>query len=311
MNQAQENPLVSIITINWNSVEHTLAMLESLSHATYPRIETIVVDNASSGDDASQIEAAFPDVKLIRNDRNEGFTGGNNTGIRVCRGDYVMLLNNDTIVEPDFLEPLVRVVETNRSAGIVSPKILFFSPAQTIQYAGSTPINFLTVRGSSFGYGERDQGQCDRAGRTGLPHGAAMLIRRSVLDDIGLLWDPYFVYYEEYDFAERAKRAGYEIFFEPDSVIHHKQSASIGKSNPFKTYLMTRNRLLFLRRNATGVRLLVGLGFFSLFAFPKALITNLLRGQFVLLFATVRGVVWHLCNPRLGSETILIQNVPG
>jgi GT2 family glycosyltransferase len=295
-------PLVSIVTLNWNSLSHTLEVLESLRGISYPNLEIIVVDNGSTNDEATLIEQKYPEALVIRNERNEGFCGGNNIGTRRSRGDYVLLLNNDTIVEPGFLEPMVEALESDSGAGIASPKILFYHSEGMIQYAGSTAINPLTVRGASIGYGEIDRGQHDMPRETALPHGAAMLMRRALLEKIGLLWETFFVYYEEYDFAERAKRHGYTTRFVPESVILHKESASIGKASPFKMYQMTRNRLLFLRRNTSGFRFLIGAGFYTLFALPKTLLKTLFAGDFVLTRAAVHGAVWHLTNLRLPGE---------
>jgi GT2 family glycosyltransferase len=280
-------------------------MLESLRNVTYDNIEVIVVDNGSEGDDADRIEAAFPEAHLIRNARNQGYTGGNNIGIRHSQGEYVLLLNNDTIVEPTFLDELVGALESNPTAGIASAKILYTDPAGTIQYAGSTPINPLTVRGASIGCGEKDRGQHDQLRETALPHGAVLMIRRSLLKDIGLLWEDFFIYYEEYDFAERAKRNGHSILFVPSSVIHHKESATVGKASAFKTYFMTRNRLLFLRRNAFGTQFLIGAAFFFVLALPKAIVTMLFTGRIDLARAAIRGVAWHVRHPRLSGETLL------
>lgn len=290
-------PLVSIITINYNQAAVTCALLDTLAGLTYPNIEVIVVDNGSAAGEAAMIRDRYPDVHVIARPTNTGFTGGNNTALCMANGDYLFLLNNDTEVPPGFLEPLVEAMENDGAIGLASPKIRFFHSPDRIQYAGGFPINPYTGRGRLVGYGEIDQGQHDRSGRTHLAHGAAMLIRRRVLERIGMLGDLFFIYYEEFDFTERARRAGYAIQYVAGSVVLHKESVTVGKENAFKTYYMTRNRLLYLRRNVFGLPFWFSIFFFLLVAVPRHTIRYLARRRLDLLSAFYRGLLWHV-RPR-------------
>ena len=149
-----QTPLVSIVTVNYDHPDVTCALLGSLKHITYPNIEVIVVDNASPNDDPGIILKMYPDILFIQSKENLGFAGGNNLGIRKAKGKYILLLNNDTEVESEFLEPLVAKLESNSKIGAVSPKIKFFYQPDTIQFSGQAPINPYTFRSYGFGYAE-------------------------------------------------------------------------------------------------------------------------------------------------------------
>ena len=141
-----EYPLVSFITVNYDHPEVTLDLLATLRQITYPNIEIIVVDNASPNDDPSILKSKYPEIIFIQSSVNLGFAGGNNLGIRRSRGKYLFFINNDTEVNPDFLEPLVSKCESDPKIGAVSPKIKFYSQPDTIQYCGQAPMNHYTMR---------------------------------------------------------------------------------------------------------------------------------------------------------------------
>jgi GT2 family glycosyltransferase len=198
----QSLPKVSVITVNYNGEDVTCDMLESMRHVTYANVEIIVVDNASPRD-CSVIAERFPEVKLIRSPKNLGFAGGNNLGIQQATGDYILMLNNDTIVPPSFLEPMLETFAKNKNVGVVSPKIVFYYSDGLVQYAGTGKISTLTCRGNTNGYMQKDNGQFNYEAPTELSHGACMMISRKALDKVGLLDESYFMFYEEYDYCER------------------------------------------------------------------------------------------------------------
>lgn len=288
-----EKPLVSIVTINYEHPEVTCALLESLQHITYPNVEVIVVDNASVKDDPAIISQKYPKVVFIQSKENLGFAGGNNLGIRQSKGEYILLLNNDTEVAPGFIEPLLEKLQSDPQIGAVSPKIRFFYTPEIIQYAGIKPYTPITLRQYLIGLGEVDSGQYDNSGETFSIHGAAMMIPLSVIKRVGLMAELYFLYYEEHDWAERIKRAGYKVFFVPESLVLHKESISTGKQSPLKTYYITRNRFLFARRNIKGFSKLVTLAYLSLIAFPKGLIAHTFNNRFDLAKATWQAYFWN------------------
>lgn len=289
-------PLVSVISVNYNQAAITCAMVASLRKVTYPNLEIIVVDNASPSDDPELILEFFPEVKLIRSEKNLGFAGGNNLGIKQARGKYLLFLNNDTEVAPDFLEPLVELFEKDGLAGIASPKIIFYGTDNVIQYAGSTGINPWTGRSKGIGSQETDRGQYNTSAQTALADGAAMMVPRRVINHVGLMPEMYFLYYEELDWCEMIKRAGYTCHYIANATIFHKESMSVGKVSVLKTYYMNRNRLLFIRRNIKGWPLWSSTCIFLMAAVPKKIVQYSIRLQGKHLLALGRGLWWNFLN---------------
>ncbi len=290
------HPLVSIITINFKQAAVTIALLKTLKEISYPNYEVIVVDNGSGEYDANIIASAAPWVKVVASAVNLGFAGGNNLGVAEAKGELLLFINNDVEVPAGFLEPLVAAMQQPK-VGMASPKIRYFHSPQTIQYAGSTPLSYVTMRNRAIGYAETDNGQYDRTLETAFAHGAAMITSREVVDKVGLMFDGYFLYYEELDWCERIKKAGFKIMYVPESVIFHKESASTGKQSPLKTYYLNRNRLLFLKRNTDGLTRVMGVAYFLGVAFPKRFIETVINRQPSHRKALVRSILWHI-NPK-------------
>jgi GT2 family glycosyltransferase len=242
--------ILSIITINYNGLKDTCELIDTLPLED-ETIEVIVVDNASKEDEATQIELRYPQVKVIRSKENLGFAGGNNLGIQAAHGKYLFFLNNDTLLshQPSAISHLINRLESSPKIGMVSPKIKFSWGDNPIQYAGYTPLSKITLRNHSIGFGEADSGQYDTAHPTPYAHGAAMMIKREMIDKAGLMPECYFLYYEELDWSMIIRRAGYVIWYEPTCTIYHKESQTTGQSSPLRTYYITRNRLLFAKRN--------------------------------------------------------------
>ena len=212
-----------------------------------------MVDNASKADETSIISQRYSEVKIIHSERNLGFAGGNNLGIKAAKGKYILLVNNDTFFKEFKIPALIERLEFSPTIGIVCPKIRFAWGNNPIQFAGYTPLSKITVRNQAIGYGEEDKGQYDTPHPTPYAHGAAMLIKREAIDKVGLMPECYFLYYEELDWSMMFSHAGYEIWYEPACTIYHKESQSTGKDNPLRTYYITRNRLLLVKRNWHGI----------------------------------------------------------
>lgn len=241
---------VSVITINYNGLKDTCELIDTLPlDNTF--IEVIVVDNASKEDEASIIEQCYPQVKVIRSDKNLGFAGGNNLGIKAAKGKYLFFINNDTLLrhQTSEIRHLVNRLESSDKIGAVCPKIRFAWGNNPIQYAGYTPLSYITMRNRSIGFGEDDHGQHDTSHPTPYAHGAAMMVKREVIEKAGLMPECYFLYYEELDWSMMIRRAGYDIWYEPTCTIFHKESQTTGQNSPLRTYYITRNRLLFVKRN--------------------------------------------------------------
>ena len=216
-------------------------------------MEVIVVDNGSIEDEATLISQHYPQVKTIRSDKNLGFAGGNNLGIKVSKGKYLFLINNDTIFKDFNILPLIERLESSPTIGMVCPKIRFAWGNNPVQFAGYTPLSKITIRNQAIGYGKEDKGQYDIPHPTPYAHGAAMLIKRDAIEKVGLMPECYFLYYEELDWSMMFSRAGYEIWYEPACTIYHKESQSTGQDSPLRTYYITRNRLLLVKRNWQGL----------------------------------------------------------
>jgi GT2 family glycosyltransferase len=296
------HPVVTIITINYNQLALTCQLLDSLRKVTYPAVEVIVVDNHSTINPSTVISKEYPEVKLIVSNENLGFAGGNNLGIRASKGDYLLFLNNDTEVHPGFLEPLVALFESNPLAGAASSKILYHNSGETIQYAGSTRIDPFTGRSKRIGYMEKDLGQHNVQQETDLAHGAAMMVPRTVIDKVGMMPEFFFLYYEEVDWCESIKKAGYKIYFVPHSKVYHKESMSIGKGSTLKTYYMTRNRLLYMRRNTAGFKKITWIVFFLLLSLPKNALMFALRRDLEHAKAFWKGLLWNMTHLNNGKK---------
>ncbi|UKK52923.1 glycosyltransferase family 2 protein [Prevotella sp. E2-28] len=246
---------LSIITVNYNGLHDTCALIETIPFNEFS-LEMIVVDNASKEDEAAIISKRYPQVKAIRSEKNLGFAGGNNLGIKAAQGKYLFFINNDTVFnynEPlstaNAFQSIIDRLESSKEIGMVCPKIRFAWDDNPIQFAGFTPLSRLTIRNHSIGFGEKDRGQHNTAHPTPYAHGAAMLVKREALEKVGMMPECYFLYYEELDWSMMFTRAGFTIFYEPACTIYHKESQSTGSCSPLKTYYLTRNRLLLSKRN--------------------------------------------------------------
>jgi len=221
---------VAVIVVNWNGRDITLDCLRSLSAQTYPHADLIVVDNASTDGSVAAIRADYPGVALLTMPENLRFAGGNNAGIReaLARGaDAVLLLNNDTVVDPDFLKHLVNRMNTAPTCGMVAPKIYYFDQPDKIWFAGGV-VSMWTGTMRHIGIREMDHGQFDSVREIGYASGCCLLIRSEVIRKIGMLDDSYYMYTEDADWSMRVRKAGYTIIFEPAARIWHKLSVSAG-----------------------------------------------------------------------------------
>ena len=279
---------LSIITINYNGLKDTCALIESIPFNE--KMEVIVVDNASKQDEASFIQKQYPQVKVIRSKNNLGFAGGNNLGINAAKGKYLFLINNDTIFKDFNILALIDRLELSHNIGMVCPKIRFIWGTNPIQFAGYTPLSKITVRNQAIGYGEEDKGQYNTAHPTPYAHGAAMLIKREAIEKVGLMPEDYFLYYEELDWSMMFTRAGYEIWYDPACTIYHKESQSTGQNSPLRTYYITRNRLLLVKRNWQGIYKYLAYCYLTCIVAPRDIIKYTLKGRFDLSKAVCIGL---------------------
>jgi hypothetical protein len=281
---------VAVIILNWEQEADTTECLRSLDKVIGERPEIILVDNGSRDGSAARLKERFPRIKLIANPENVGFAEGNNIGIAEAlkaAPDHLLLLNNDTTVEPDFLQRLLAAAASDPAVGIVSPKIMFFQDRQKIWFLGG---GFQPVIRKPFHlrYGRTDNGLPTAPFETEWLSGCCLLIRRRVLEQIGRLDKDYFNNYEDVDFCVRAKQAGYKCVVAPGAQIYHKFAASMGgKASPFYTYFRTRNNLLFFRKTSQWFPLVLNLVLFPVYSVALSIVA----GKWQSVGATVAGVV--------------------
>lgn len=247
-----KNNLISIIIVNWNGKEVTIKLLESIGEQTYQNYEVIVVDNHSSDGSVKALQyieehPASPNLKLIVNNHNEGYVGGNNIGISQAKGDYILVLNNDLTLDSTFLEELIKDKD---KADILGVKNYYASSFDTLWSVGSK-VNKWTMKASLVGIKEKDKGQYDKGYTPKHIVGSAMFAKREVWDSIGHLNPDYFCYYEETEWQTRAKLAGFSINWCPTARLWHKVAySSGGGSSPTSQYYLVRNRGKFLSKYA-------------------------------------------------------------
>ena len=240
-------PLVSVIILNWNGKRFIEDCLKSVTETNYYHLEIIVVDNCSTDGSDKIVEGKFPNIKLIKIHKNLGFGGGNNIGIRSSMGKYIVLLNYDTLVDPNWLTELVKVAEDDPLIGLAGCKI-YFHNTNIIQHAGGR-IDETDCRCSHYGYNEEERGIYNHAKDVDYVTGAALMFSRACLHKIGLFDPLYFMYYEEVELALRARRQGFRVVYVPSAVIYHYENAGFGGRTKRYNALNTRNRFRFLIKN--------------------------------------------------------------
>ncbi|MDR3626866.1 MAG: glycosyltransferase family 2 protein [Ignavibacteriaceae bacterium] len=249
---SKKYPSVFIVILNWNGYEDTKECLNSLVDIDYTNYKIVIVDNGSDNNDVDKIKENFPSVKIIWNPENLGFSGGNNLGIRYClksRADYVLLLNNDTVVEPDFLDLLFSKMVLDNQIGIAAPQINYYSKPSEVWSAGGK-INKIRTSGFATTNSRISNSEC----YVDFVSGCCMLIKKEVIQKVGEFDEKYFLYVEDTDYCFRVLKAGYKIFVVPESKIYHKVSNSTSKKlSTIPLYYTTRNRLYLARKHFKGI----------------------------------------------------------
>jgi GT2 family glycosyltransferase len=247
-------PKVVIIILNWNGKADTIECLESMKRITYSNYKILLVDNGSTDGSVECFRERYPGMEIIENRENLGFAEGNNVGIRKAMetgADYVLLLNNDTVVDKEFLGELVEVAESDPKIGFAGPKVYYYnynSRKDVLNFAGGK-LNMWKGTSYHIGGNEIDTGQYDEIKKVDYAEGSCLFISKEVINKIGLLDSIYFTYWEETDWCIRGKNAGYSSIFVPKAKIWHKIGASNkGKKN---VYYLVRNRFWFMRKYST------------------------------------------------------------
>lgn len=246
-------PLVYIILLNYKGAKDTIECLESLNKINYKNYKIVVVDNDSKDNSEEKIKEFVEEKNInaavVQSGANYGFSGGNNIGIQIAlnsKADYICLINNDTIVEPDFLNHLIKFMITDDSVGLVGGKILYYSEPDIIWSAGGY---IKKSRGYHYGLKEKDSNKYNEIKSVTFLTGCLQLIRSDVFRKVGLYSEDYFLYMEDVDFCYRVKKGGYNLMYIPESRIYHKISAATGGENsPNLIYYENRNRMLFNKK---------------------------------------------------------------
>jgi hypothetical protein len=294
---------ISVVSVNFNQPEATKAFLLSLKNYCSLKLEIIIVDSASDINSENEFKEIIPELLFIRSKTNIGFAGGNNLGISQAKGDYILLLNNDTEIVKGSIETLVSELKNDKNIGLLSPLILYHDDQTIIQYAGFTPLNYLTARNKQLGLCEKNTGQYNGLSyQTGFCHGAAVICRKTDLLKAGLMDESYFLYYEELDWCEKFKRIGKTINFTGKTHIYHKESISVGKESPIKIYFMTRNRMLFIRKNTGLFNTILFSLYYTFIACPKLMLTLAKNGNLNKVKYVLKGLLWNFTNSKNSTK---------
>ncbi len=245
---------VSVIIPHWNGIDILADCLESLKKNTYPNIEIIVVDNASTDGSSEWISSHYPDIKLIRNNKNYGYAGGCNKGAEASSGEYLTFLNNDTIQNEDFIEHLADFLNLNPQVSAVQPKILNYYERNKFDYAGGCGgwldiLGFPFARGRLFLNVESDNSQYEKIRPIFWASGTALMIRKKDFDLLGGFDDAFFAHQEEIDLCWKIHLAGNQVWSIPKAVVFHKNAVTLPMFSRLKQYLNHRNSMLMILSN--------------------------------------------------------------
>jgi hypothetical protein len=292
-------PKVSIIILNWNGLEDTIECLESVGKITYPNYEVVVVDNGSEGNDAGILEDKYKGcVKVLRSEKNYGFAAGNNMAMKWLLENsgpmYFLLLNNDTVVHPEFLSRMIGVASGSPEVGVVGPKTYYYDDnCLRIQFTWAQ-VDLGRGRVFVHGINQIDRGRFNQIRETDYVQGSCLLVKREVVEKIGLLDCSYFGYWEDTEYCLRAKKSGYTLLYCPDAIVWHKGLRSARKVKGFYCYHVTRNRFWTIRRYASRRQLVT----FLLWFFVRDLWFNI--GALVVYRRDIMALPWLYRGVRDG-----------
>lgn len=290
----RKRPLVSIIIVNWNGKKHLQYCLPSLIKINYPNYEVILVDNGSVNGSVELVEDNYKKITIIENKTNLGFAEGNNKGIRRAKGEYILFLNNDTKVKPDFLTKLVKDLEGNPEIAAAQSKILLMDNPKLLDSIGS----FLTWTGflTHFGFREKNKKGLNKKMEIFSAMGVCLLFRKDVLKEVGFFDKDFFAYFEETDLCWRTWLAGYKIIYAPQSVIYHKKGATSSlMANSFVIYHSFKNRICSLLKNLE-IKNLIWMLPLHLLVCNLIILGYLFKGKPKNSFFILKAFSWNIFN---------------
>lgn len=288
---------VSVIIVNWNGLHHLKKCLPTLFKIDYPSYEVILVDNASTDGSQDYVRKNFKKVKIVQNRKNLGFAGGNNVALPYATGRYVLLLNNDTAVEKNFLSELVVSIEKDSEIGVVQSKIISMDDPTRLDSVGA----FYTNTGFLFHYGylQKNKAKYDATKYLYTAKGACMLVKKEIIDVIDLFDNNFFAYFEETDFCNRVWLAGYSVVYAPKSIIYHKVGGtSNSMDNSFIQFHSFKNRINSYCKNLEA-RTLIQMLAMHIFLCEIAAISFIFKGRMDLFFAINKAFYWNLANIKI------------
>jgi len=291
-------PKVSVVVLNWNGKKFLKNCLDSLLKLTFSQVEIIVVDNNSTDGSQEFIKKNYKKVILIENKENYGFAKGNNIGFKTSTGEYILILNNDTIVTPNFLEPLIRDFENDPKIACLQPQIRLLENKQLLDGVGA----FLTPTGILYHFGylkNRMQLEYNKKMKIFSAKGACILLRRKAAEKVGLFDEDFFIFFEETDFCYRLWLAGYSVMYEPKSVIYHLGGGDTTSSNSYKQvkrkYMSFRNMLCCYLKNF-GTRNLLLILPVCIFLQVCLAFYYLITLKIKLMIAVFKAFLWNMVN---------------
>ncbi|MES2847788.1 MAG: glycosyltransferase family 2 protein [Bacteroidota bacterium] len=255
-NATSSSPSVAIVILNWNGKKYLEQFLPALLASSYPNKKIVVADNASTDDSFNYLCANFPSVEIICNTSNEGFAKGYNTALKKVKADYYVLLNSDVEVTQNWIEPIISLMENDKTIGACQPKIRSYNDKTHFEYAGACggwidEFGYPFSRGRVFDFTEEDKGQYDNAEPCFWASGAALFVRSHLYHQLGGLDEYFFAHQEEIDLCWRLQLAGYKVYVEPKSIVYHIGGGTLPKANNMKVFLNFRNNLIMLAKNLT------------------------------------------------------------
>ncbi len=314
-NNTNNLPSVAVVILNWNGKNFLEKFLPFVLVSTYKNIQIIVADNASTDDSIAFLEQHFPTVQIIVNQTNYGFAKGYNTALKKVKADYFVLLNSDVEVTPDWIEPIIQLMENDTTIAACQPKILDYKNKTHFEYAGASG-GFIDTLGYPFARGrilekiEEDKGQYDDAIPCFWATGAAMFVRACVYNKLDGLDEYFFAHQEEIDLCWRMQLSGHKVYVQPASIVYHVGGGTLPKGNSKKTYLNFRNNLIMLYKNTPLKALLIKLplrfGLDSLAAY-KALFSGDAGYFFAVIKAHIHFAKWFLIDQKK-STFVKISN---
>lgn len=299
-------PLVSIITLNWNQTSATCKLLESTDKLTYGNYEVLVCDMGSAVDPRFAImSGGYKNVRILQQDHSPKRKGLNGA-IAEAKGDFVLLLNNNSVVSENLVQELLQPLLDNSTIGASCPKVVSFRNHQLIHFAGYKRMNPFTGTSAMVGHKQIDTGQYDEPTMIHGIYTGAVMIRKKIVEHIGAFSENFFVYFNDADISARIIKKGYKILFQPTTVVYNNDVIRYDKKSPIHTYYTTRNRILSMRRNTTLFQFSVFMIVFLFLGIPVTTVKFLLFGQLAHLSAFFKGIAWNFKPQGLSMRRFVV-----